>query len=107
MFTLFFICRDAGEEPSDFECTVSDCLRGLEKAIALGWYSFASFDYKEYETNHRLDNGDMNWIIPRKILALSSPTDVRKDGLPPEHFVEKFKNMKIKAIIRLNERMYD
>lgn len=25
--------RDAGEEPSDFDCTVLDCLRGLEKAI--------------------------------------------------------------------------
>ena len=25
--------RDAGEEPSNFECTVLDCLRGLDKAI--------------------------------------------------------------------------
>lgn len=44
-----------------------DCLRGLEKAISLGWYNFLSFDYKEYEHNHRLDNGDMNWIIPKKV----------------------------------------
>lgn len=83
--------RDAGEEPSSFECTVYDCLRGLEKAINYGWYSFHKFDYKEYEFNHKLDNGDMNWIIPRKILALSSPTEKRGDGLPPTHFIEKFK----------------
>jgi cell division cycle 14 len=78
-------------------------LRGLEKAIALGWYNFKQFDYKEYEQNHKLDNGDMNWIIPRKILALSSPTEKSKDGLPPEHFVDKFKKLRVNAIIRLNE----
>lgn len=49
----------------------------------------------------------MNWIIPKKILALSSPTDNKKDGLPPQMFIEKFKKMKIKAIVRLNEKMYD
>jgi cell division cycle 14 len=67
--------KDAGEEPTNYECTVLDCLKGLEKAIKLGWYNFSKFDYKEYEYNHKLDNGDMNWIIPKKILALSSPTD--------------------------------
>jgi len=29
--------RDAGEEPSDFECSVLHCLKGLERASALGW----------------------------------------------------------------------
>mgnify|MGYP001598446700 CR=1 FL=1 len=75
--------RDAGEEPSDFECSVLDCLRGLEKALFLGWYNFKTFDYKEYELNHKLYSGDMNWIIPKKILALSSPTDSKHEGLPP------------------------
>ena len=75
--------RDAGEEVDEFECTVLDCLRGLEKAIQLGWYNYMKFDYKEYEFNHKLDNGDMNWIIPGKVLALSSPTDTPGDGLPP------------------------
>lgn len=99
--------RDAGEEPSNFECTVLDCLKGLSKAINLGWYNFSKFDYKEYEYNHKLDNGDMNWIIPRKILALSSPTDKRGDGLPPSNFVKTFLKMKVKAVIRLNEPLYD
>lgn len=62
----------------------------------------------------------MNWIIPKKvipnniliniklqILALSSPTEKRVDGLPPHTFIDKFKKMKIKAIVRLNERLYD
>lgn len=55
---------DAGEVPSDFECTVLDCLKGLERAIQLGWYEFRKFDYKQYENYHKLDVGDMNWVIP-------------------------------------------
>jgi len=99
--------RDAGEEPSDFECSVTDCLEGLERAIALGWYNFLAFDYKEFEHNHKLEHGDMNWLIPKKILALSSPTDTKSDGLPPQFFISKFKKMRIKAIVRLNEPLYD
>lgn len=79
--------RDAGEEPCNYECTVLDCLRGLEKAIGFSWYNYLKFDYKDYEYNHKLENGDMNWIIPNKILAFSSPTDNPKNGLPPGEFI--------------------
>ena len=65
------------------------------------------FDHKEYEFNHKLDNGDMNWIVPKKILAMSSPTEIRGDGLPPQNFIESFKKMRIMAIVRLNEILYD
>ena len=99
--------KDAGEEPSDYECSVYDCLKGLERAIGLGWYSFNKFDYKLYEHNHKLENGDMNWIIPNKILAFSSPTEKRSDGLPAQHFIDKFEMMNIKGVIRLNESLYD
>lgn len=82
-------------------------MRGLQKAIELGWYNFNKFDYKEYEANHKLENGDMNWIIPNKIIAFSSPTDKPKDGLPAEYFVPKFKKMGVTGVIRLNEPLYD
>lgn len=48
----------------------------------------------------------MNWIIANKILALSSPTERRQDGLPAEFFVDKFDDMNVRAIIRLNEPLY-
>lgn len=99
--------RDAGEESSAFECSVLDCLRGLERAVGLSWYNYLKFDYKEYEQNHRLDQGDMNWIVPRRVLALSSPSQKPREGLPPAAFVEKFHKMKVGAVIRLNEPMYD
>ena len=59
------LIRDAGEENCDYECTILDCLRGLVTAICLGWYTFNQFDYKSYEYNHKLSNGDMNWVIPK------------------------------------------
>jgi cell division cycle 14 len=71
---------DAGETPSDFELTVKDSLKGLERALTLGWYNFKRFEHKEYERNHKLENGDMNWIIPNQILAFSSPND-KGEGL--------------------------
>ena len=49
----------------------------------------------------------MNWVVPGKILALSSPTAKKNDGLPPEAFMENFEKMNIKGIIRLNEPLYD
>lgn len=49
----------------------------------------------------------MNWSIPGKIMALSSPTARKNDGLPPEQFLENFKKINIKAVIRLNEPLYD
>ena len=99
---------DAGENPyGDYACTVLDCLRGIKKAITLGWYNCLKFDYKEFELNHKLENGDMNWVLPKKILALSSPSDDEKDGLPPEFFYDKFQKMKIRGIIRLNEMLYE
>ena len=49
----------------------------------------------------------MNWIIPRRILAFSSPTENEEERLPPEAFIEKFKDLNITAVIRLNESLYD
>jgi cell division cycle 14 len=49
----------------------------------------------------------MNWIVPNKFLAFSSPTEKTSDGLPAQFFVDKFKKMGITGIIRLNEPLYD
>ena len=76
-----------------------DCLQGLERAVGLGWYNFKTFDYKKYEHDHNLANGDMNWIVPKRILALSCPTEDEQCGLHPNHFIEPFKQMHSTAII--------
>lgn len=48
----------------------------------------------------------MNWIIPGKILAMCSPSLSKLEGRPPETYVDYFKNNKVKAIVRLNEKLY-
>jgi cell division cycle 14 len=105
--TTFVPFCDSGETPfKDFELTILDTLRGLERAVELGWYDFKSFDHKEYEKNHKLENGDMNWVIPNQILALSSPSD-KGDGITAKDFVSKFKRLEVSTVIRLNESLYN
>jgi cell division cycle 14 len=48
--------------------------------MKLGWYNPQTFKVKEYEEFERVDNGDMNWIIPGKFLAFSSPSASPYDG---------------------------
>jgi cell division cycle 14 len=47
--------------------------------MKLGWYNPKTFNYKEYEEFEKVDNGDMNWIIPGKFLAFSSPSPQKYD----------------------------
>ena len=49
----------------------------------------------------------MNWVIPGKILAFSSPTAEKSDGLSPESFLENFHKMNVKAVVRLNDPLYN
>lgn len=59
---------------------IFDCLQGLEYAIRLKWYIPKEFNLKDYEEYERVDNGDMNWIIPGKFLAFSSPSPTPYDS---------------------------
>ena len=60
---------------------IIDCLRGLQYAIRLGWFDYKRFDLAEYEHYEKPENGDINWIIPGKFVALSSPYDRPSDDL--------------------------
>jgi cell division cycle 14 len=40
--------RDATMGTCSYKCTVQHCLQGLQFAMALGWYSYESFDVQEY-----------------------------------------------------------
>ena len=70
--------------PCSYECTIADCVAGLEYATKLGWFSMAKFNLKEYQFYERVENGDLNWIIPGKLLAFSTPNDIEMDseGVP-------------------------
>ena len=61
-----------------------DCLGGLEYAIRLGWFNYKTFSLAEYEHYEKIENGDLNWIVPNKFVAFSSPSDKTMDkyGVP-------------------------
>jgi len=80
--------------------------------MQLGWYNPQTFKVKEYEEFERVDNGDMNWIIPGKFLAFSAPSNSQydEDGyrtFTPEDYVANFKKWKINLVVRLNNVTYD
>ncbi|KAF4675586.1 Dual specificity protein phosphatase cdc14a [Perkinsus chesapeaki] len=104
--------RDATTGVCPYPCTIFDCLCGLQYANTLGWYEPKRFNVEEYNYYDSLLNGDVNWIIPGKILAFSSPQNERIDirGYPahvPEDYHVMFHSMKVKLIVRLNNKLYD
>ena len=59
----------------------------------------------------RVENGDLNWIIPASLLP-SGPTTGPDDRngirtFAPEDYVPLFKKWGVQAIIRLNKKCYD
>ena len=66
---------------------------------------------KEYEYYERVENGDLNWIIPGKFVAFMGPIENRdanhRYGHHPSKYVEIFKNMGVSRVIRLNEEKYN
>ena len=114
-FTLlpnFATFRDAGFGSCTYECSILHCLQGLEKAIKFGWYDYRTFNVKEYEMREKVENGDMNWIIPNKFLAFSSPysSEADSNGLKcftPDNYGPIFRELGITTVIRLNKKTYN
>lgn len=80
--------------------------------MKLGWYNPKEFKVKEYEEYEKVDNGDMNWIIPGKFLAFSSPSNNNFDSdgyrtFTPDDYAPIFKKWKINLVIRLNKITYE
>ncbi|XP_055389051.1 dual specificity protein phosphatase CDC14A-like [Condylostylus longicornis] len=101
--------RDATYGSCSYQLTLFDCARGLDKGIQLGWFDYDSFDITTYEYYERLENGDLNWIIPNKFIAFSGPEEIRVWYGLSHGFVEvsQFLVQGVKLVIRLNKKQYD
>jgi len=108
---LFRHYRDASKGDCYYDCTLLQCLQGLEYAIKFGWYTFRTFNVKAYEFYERVENGDLNWIIPGKFMAFMGPVEKRdarhRFGHHPTKYAEHFKKHEVDRVIRLNEILYD
>ncbi|VDN06183.1 unnamed protein product [Thelazia callipaeda] len=104
--------RDAAMGPATYRLHLHNVLRSVEKAVKFNWITFDDFDPDEYEYYEKVENGDLNWIIPAKILSFCGPHNqsVVENGYPyhaPEVYFDYFRSHNISTIIRLNKRMYE
>lgn len=70
-------------------------MKGLEYAYHLKWYDPIEFDLTNYEYYGDVDNGDLTWIIPGKLLAFAGPLAESSDELgnkylTPEDYIPIF-----------------
>lgn len=57
-----------------------------------------------------MENGDLNWIIPGKFIAFSTPVDsshAQDLSFSPDFYVPIFKKLGVTMVIRLNTKEYD
>ncbi|KAM4548332.1 dual specificity protein phosphatase CDC14AB isoform 1-T1 [Odontesthes bonariensis] len=104
--------RDASFGNCTYNLSVLDCLQGIRKALQHGFFDFETFDVDEYEHYERVENGDLNWIVPGKFLAFSGPHPKTKieNGYPlhaPEAYFPYFRKHNVTTVIRLNKKIYD
>lgn len=103
--------RDAALGPPLYLLTMFDCLIAIEKAKAEGWLDFENFNVDEYEYYERVENGDLNWLVPGQFIAFCGPHQKSKieDGYPlhsPESYFPLFRKYNVQDIVRLNRKMY-
>lgn len=108
----FLPFRDATCGPCPYQCTVLDCIKGLEYAMSIKWFAPETFDVAAYEYYEKVEHGDLNWVVPDKFLAFTGPsaTPICADGYPaftPEDYVPIFKSGGITLVVRLNKKQYD
>ena len=103
--------RDASTVPSMYDLTVLSCLRGLHKAMSLGWYKPETFDAEDWEKYEQVENGDMNWLIPGKLLAFATAYDCHYiqgwKVATPRDLVPVFKDKGITCVVRLCQKFYE
>lgn len=112
VYPPFLPYRDASCGVCTFHLTILDCLKGMEQAIRHRWFDVNRFDVESYEFFEKVENGDMNWIVPDKFLAFAGPcpTSTDADGFPaftPEEYLAIFREAGISLVVRLNKKQYD
>ena len=64
--------RDASFGVCTYHLEVLDCARAIARAASLGHINL-NFKPNAYAFYDKIENGDMNWIIPAEFLAFSGP----------------------------------
>eukprot|EP00041_Stephanoeca_diplocostata_P009122 m.139064 g.139064 ORF g.139064 m.139064 type:complete len:434 (-) comp17610_c0_seq1:168-1469(-) len=105
--------RDASYSATcEYKLLVKDCIHGLSQGMLHGWLDFSTFKLHEYEFYERVENGDLNVVLPGKFVSFAGPHNEHKwdNGYPllaPEDYFEIFRRTNVTDIVRLNNVLYD
>jgi cell division cycle 14 len=103
--------RDASAFPSQYDLTIAACIQGLDRAMKAGWYNPNTFDPQTWSENEMIEHGDMNWLIPGKLLAFASPYSTNLvqgyHVCTPSDIAPWFHDLGITTVIRLNNKTYE
>jgi cell division cycle 14 len=96
--------RTEGEGSCDHKVSIRDCLLGIQMALNhLPSLKLDDFDVEDLLWMEQPQNGDLNWIVPGKLLALAGPT---AQNWPITKFIEYSKKNSIGGTVRLNRAHY-
>ena len=114
--------------PPNFDLSLQDCWRGLERAASCGWipgYCSASaielpalLDVAEYDLYDNPLNGDLHLVVPGKFVAFRGPRDLpgatpyfdATRGLrhfAPRFYAAAFQMLEVTDVVRLNSPEYN
>lgn len=107
----FAMFLDASLFASYYQISLSECLNAIYKCYQLGFFNFRDFNIQEYEHCERVENGDLNWIVPAKFIAFCGPHAKTKieNGYPihaPESYFAYFRHNNVSTIVRLNKKIW-
>ncbi|RWS31169.1 dual specificity protein phosphatase CDC14A-like isoform X2 [Leptotrombidium deliense] len=110
--STFIPFRDAAFGPCTYHLFLLDCFKAVHKAASHKFLNFDNFDVDEYQYYEKVENGDLNWIIPGKMLAFCGPHPKARieNGYPlhsPESYFGYFRKHNVTTIVRLNKKIYD
>ena len=92
--------QDASYLDSDFNLSITDCLKGLLEGMRQGWYSRSRFDAIQFTECDA--EGDFSEVVPDKFIAFRGP-GAENTLLRAEEYAEIFVQRGVKAVVRLNE----
>ncbi|KAJ1494319.1 dual specificity protein phosphatase, partial [Baffinella frigidus] len=94
--------RDATHLESDFDLSLLDCLRGLERGARAGFFDLETFDVEQFNRDDALG---LSVMCP-KFVAFKGPVSGRDRpsyALEPEEFLDRFQELGVSDVVRLNE----
>ncbi|EKX55481.1 hypothetical protein GUITHDRAFT_62784, partial [Guillardia theta CCMP2712] len=103
----FLPYRDATFVRSDFDLEFESCVKGVDKAARNGWFSMSKFDLIRYDKLSDPLFADLHELC-HKFVAFKGPVQ-QGEGVfdhRPNKFVSIFKELRVTAVVRLNEVRY-